>query len=125
MNLWTDDNASMMEAFMASADLPAFPWGAAATPPAPADSAPFLRCTGRGRTADNRCCSNRWAAAVAALAGTDRQWRNRNRALRCAAGGTPAAGTGMQCRTRHGRLSRSPGAGWRAPPRRSAHGTSR
>uniref|UniRef100_A0ACD5THU8 Uncharacterized protein n=1 Tax=Avena sativa TaxID=4498 RepID=A0ACD5THU8_AVESA len=36
MNLWTDDNASMMEAFMASADLPAFPWGAAATPPPPA-----------------------------------------------------------------------------------------
>ncbi|CAN6305767.1 unnamed protein product [Urochloa humidicola] len=43
MNLWTDDNASMMEAFMASADLPAFPWGApaggassaAATPPPP------------------------------------------------------------------------------------------
>ncbi|XP_062205014.1 transcription factor MYC2-like [Phragmites australis] len=39
MNLWTDDNASMMEAFMASTDLPAFPWGApgggssAATPP--------------------------------------------------------------------------------------------
>ncbi|KAG8084290.1 hypothetical protein GUJ93_ZPchr0010g11296 [Zizania palustris] len=33
MNLWTDDNASMMEAFMASADLPAFPWGAASTPP--------------------------------------------------------------------------------------------
>ena len=37
MNLWTDDNASMMEAFMASADLPAFPWAgassAAATPP--------------------------------------------------------------------------------------------
>ncbi|XP_040384318.1 transcription factor MYC2 [Oryza brachyantha] len=37
MNLWTDDNASMMEAFMASADLPAFPWGApASTPPPPA-----------------------------------------------------------------------------------------
>ncbi|KAF6995140.1 hypothetical protein CFC21_011693 [Triticum aestivum] len=36
MNLWTDDNASMMEAFMASADMPAFPWGAAATPPPPA-----------------------------------------------------------------------------------------
>jgi len=39
MNLWTDDNASMMEAFMASADLPAFPWAgassAAATPPPP------------------------------------------------------------------------------------------
>ncbi|CAN6324473.1 unnamed protein product [Urochloa humidicola] len=42
MNLWTDDNASMMEAFMASGDLPAFPWGApagassaAATPPPP------------------------------------------------------------------------------------------
>ncbi|OEL33192.1 Transcription factor MYC2 [Dichanthelium oligosanthes] len=47
MNLWTDDNASMMEAFMASADLPAFAWGApaggggggassaAATPPLP------------------------------------------------------------------------------------------
>ncbi|KAJ1296129.1 hypothetical protein BS78_01G275700 [Paspalum vaginatum] len=44
MNLWTDDNASMMEAFMASADLPTFPWGApagggtssaAATPPPP------------------------------------------------------------------------------------------
>ncbi|EEE51454.1 hypothetical protein OsJ_32566 [Oryza sativa Japonica Group] len=35
MNLWTDDNASMMEAFMASADLPAFPWGAASTPPPP------------------------------------------------------------------------------------------
>ncbi|KAL5224809.1 hypothetical protein ABZP36_011448 [Zizania latifolia] len=33
MNLWTDDNASMMEAFMATADLPAFPWGSAATPP--------------------------------------------------------------------------------------------
>ncbi|KAG8092655.1 hypothetical protein GUJ93_ZPchr0012g20757 [Zizania palustris] len=32
MNLWTDDNASMMEAFMASADLPAFAWGSAATP---------------------------------------------------------------------------------------------
>jgi transcription factor MYC2 len=30
MNLWTDDNASMMEAFMASADLPAYPWGAPA-----------------------------------------------------------------------------------------------
>jgi len=30
MNLWTDDNASMMEAFMASADLPPFPWGATA-----------------------------------------------------------------------------------------------
>ncbi|CAM0956064.1 unnamed protein product [Alopecurus aequalis] len=40
MNLWTDDNASMMEAFMASADLPAFPWGAAATPPPPAAVVP-------------------------------------------------------------------------------------
>ncbi|GJN20196.1 hypothetical protein PR202_gb07542 [Eleusine coracana subsp. coracana] len=40
MNLWTDDNASMMEAFMASADLPALPWGAmggggSGTPPPP------------------------------------------------------------------------------------------
>ncbi|XP_062201092.1 transcription factor MYC2-like [Phragmites australis] len=36
MNLWTDDNASMMEAFMASADLPAFPWAApSSTPPPP------------------------------------------------------------------------------------------
>ncbi|XP_020587450.1 transcription factor MYC2-like [Phalaenopsis equestris] len=26
MNLWTDDNASMMEAFMASTELPGFPW---------------------------------------------------------------------------------------------------
>lgn len=26
MNLWTDDNASMMEAFMASTDLPGLPW---------------------------------------------------------------------------------------------------
>ncbi|TVU31564.1 hypothetical protein EJB05_23253 [Eragrostis curvula] len=40
MNLWSDDNASMMEAFMASADFPALPWGvvpgaggAAAAPP--------------------------------------------------------------------------------------------
>ncbi|KAG2550320.1 transcription factor MYC2-like [Panicum virgatum] len=44
MNLWTDDNASMMEAFMASADLPAFPWAgassAAATPPPPPPQAP-------------------------------------------------------------------------------------
>ncbi|KAK1682600.1 hypothetical protein QYE76_043448 [Lolium multiflorum] len=36
MNLWTYGNASMMEAFMASADLPSFPWGAAATPSPPA-----------------------------------------------------------------------------------------
>ncbi|KAL6641506.1 hypothetical protein ACP70R_019687 [Stipagrostis hirtigluma subsp. patula] len=51
MNLWTDDNASMMEAFMASADLPAFPWGAtpgggassaAATPPPPSSQQQML-----------------------------------------------------------------------------------
>uniref|UniRef100_A0A0E0MB44 Transcription factor n=1 Tax=Oryza punctata TaxID=4537 RepID=A0A0E0MB44_ORYPU len=43
MNLWTDDNASMMEAFMASADLPAFPWGTPPPPlppPAPAPAPP-------------------------------------------------------------------------------------
>ncbi|CAL9205787.1 transcription factor MYC2-like [Musa acuminata AAA Group] len=33
MNLWADDNASMMEAFMASVDLPGFSW--AAVPPTP------------------------------------------------------------------------------------------
>ncbi|XP_072962348.1 transcription factor MYC2-like [Typha angustifolia] len=36
MNLWTDDNASMMEAFMATTDLQGFPWAsssAVATPP--------------------------------------------------------------------------------------------
>jgi transcription factor MYC2 len=43
MNLWTDDNASMMEAFMASADLPALPWGAmgpGSTPPPPPQQMP-------------------------------------------------------------------------------------
>ncbi|WOL07663.1 hypothetical protein Cni_G16410 [Canna indica] len=35
MNLWTDDNASMMEAFMATTDLQGFPWAAATPPPPP------------------------------------------------------------------------------------------
>ncbi|RWW20164.1 hypothetical protein GW17_00015736 [Ensete ventricosum] len=41
MNLWGDDNASMMEAFMASVDLPGFPWAVAPptlTPPSAAAS---------------------------------------------------------------------------------------
>ncbi|KAM0934134.1 putative transcription factor bHLH family [Dioscorea sansibarensis] len=36
MNLWTDDNASMMEAFMASGDLPSFGWPPATPTPATA-----------------------------------------------------------------------------------------
>ncbi|KAH7659127.1 transcription factor MYC2 protein [Dioscorea alata] len=36
MNLWTDDNASMMEAFMASSDLPSFGWPPATPAPATA-----------------------------------------------------------------------------------------
>ncbi|XP_074579983.1 transcription factor MYC2-like [Curcuma longa] len=33
MNLWTDDNASVMDAFIASADLQSFPWVPPSTPP--------------------------------------------------------------------------------------------
>ncbi|KAJ8510830.1 hypothetical protein OPV22_001264 [Ensete ventricosum] len=35
MNLWADDNASMMEAFMGTTDLQGFPWAIAAVPPTP------------------------------------------------------------------------------------------
>ncbi|OAY65075.1 Transcription factor MYC2 [Ananas comosus] len=44
MNLWADDNASMMEAFMATSDLQGFPWGSSAAafsaPPIPPAAAP-------------------------------------------------------------------------------------
>ncbi|CAL9133060.1 unnamed protein product [Musa acuminata var. zebrina] len=35
MNLWADDNASLMEAFMGTTDLQGFPWTTATAPPTP------------------------------------------------------------------------------------------
>ncbi|CAD5164302.1 unnamed protein product [Musa acuminata subsp. malaccensis] len=39
MNLWSDDNASVMEAFMASTDLQGFSWAPPPTPPPPSTAA--------------------------------------------------------------------------------------
>ncbi|RRT38272.1 hypothetical protein B296_00057474 [Ensete ventricosum] len=42
MNLWSDDNASVMEAFMASTDLQGFSWAPPPTPPPPSTAASSL-----------------------------------------------------------------------------------